>query len=135
MSLNRFSLPLFALSLACSSSILFQTTAKAGSNEIGEKGAKIYCFMRESGNSHEVSWNAAYEIIKRQKSSLFKTSPKHGAVMIIETVVKEPENYENCGGFLGDLLSNPEELGISDKQNKEEVIDSSTVNKGDRYNY
>tara|TARA_Y100001968_G_C19411812_1_gene746730 strand:- start:1321 stop:1656 length:336 start_codon:yes stop_codon:yes gene_type:complete len=108
---------------------------KAGSNESGEKGAKIYCFMRDSGNSHQVSWNAAYEIIKRQKSSLFKTSPKHGAVMIIETVVKEPESYQNCGRFLGDLLSSPEELEISNQTPKEEVIDSSPVKKGDRYNY
>ena len=40
-----------------------------------KKGAKIYCFMRSSGNDHEVSWNAAYAVIKRQRSGLFKTSP------------------------------------------------------------
>ena len=39
-----------------------------------EKGAKIYCFMRSSGNDHEVSWNAAYAVIKRQRSGVFKTS-------------------------------------------------------------
>ena len=40
-----------------------------------EKGAKIYCFMRSSGNDHKVSWNAAYAVIKRQGSGMFKTSP------------------------------------------------------------
>ena len=37
------------------------------------KGAKIYCFMRSSGNDHSVSWNASYAVIKRQ-NGMFKTS-------------------------------------------------------------
>ena len=55
-----------------------------------EKGAKIYCFMRSSGNDHTVSWNAAYAVIKRQGSGMFKTSPEHASVMITEAVVKDP---------------------------------------------
>ena len=31
----------------------------------GAKGARVYCSMRSSGNSHEVSWTAAYALIKR----------------------------------------------------------------------
>ena len=54
----------------------------AGTSEV--KGAKIYCFMRSSGNDHKVSWNAAYAVIKRQRSGLFKTSPEHASVMITE---------------------------------------------------
>ena len=79
--------------------ILFSTAIalpiQAGPADIGEKGASVYCFMRSSGNNHAVSWDAAYQIIKRQKSSLFKTSPKHAAVMITETVVQNPEKYSN----------------------------------------
>ena len=69
-----------------------------------EKGAKIYCFMRSSGNDHKVSWNAAYAVIKRQGSSMFKTSPEHASVMITEAVVKDPGNFPDCGQFLGDLF-------------------------------
>ena len=69
-----------------------------------EKGAKIYCFMRSSGNNHEVSWNAAYAVIKRQRSGVFKTSPEHASVMITEAVVQDPGNFPDCGQFLGDLF-------------------------------
>ena len=69
-----------------------------------EKGAKIYCFMRSSGNDHKVSWNAAYAVIKRQRSGLFKTSPEHASVMITEAVVNDPGSFPNCGQFLGDLF-------------------------------
>ena len=57
-----------------------------------EKGAKIYCFMRSSGNDHKVSWKAAYAVIKRQRSGVFKTSPEHASVMITEDVVQDPCN-------------------------------------------
>ena len=69
-----------------------------------EKGAKIYCFMRSSGNDHNVSWNAAYAVIKRQGGQLFKTSPEHASVMITEAVVQEPGNFPDCGRYLGDLF-------------------------------
>ena len=69
-----------------------------------KKGAKIYCFMRSSGNDHKVSWNAAYAVIKRQRSGLFKTSPEHASVMITEAVVQDPGNFPDCGQFLGDLF-------------------------------
>ena len=46
------------------------------------KGAKIYCFMRSSGNDHKVSWNAAYAVIKRQGRSMFKTSPELSLIHI-----------------------------------------------------
>ena len=51
------------------------------------KGAKIYCFMRSSGNDHSVSWNASYAVIKRQGNGMVKTSPEHASVMITEAVV------------------------------------------------
>ncbi|MEO1002067.1 MAG: DUF6554 family protein [Cyanobacteria bacterium J06638_7] len=81
---------------------------QAGMTTPGDKGAQIYCFMRDSGNSHEVSWDAAYEVIKRQGSGLFRPSPRHGAVMITEAVVQNPASYPNCGTYLGDLFPQQE---------------------------
>ena len=77
--------------------------ANAGS---GGKGAQIYCFMRNSGNNHQVSWDAAYAVIKRQNDKLFKTSPEHAAVMITEAVVNNPGSFPDCGKYLGDLYTN-----------------------------
>lgn len=73
----------------------------------GAKGAQIYCFMRSNGNNHQVSWDAAYALIKRQSASLFKTSPEHAAVMITEAVVQNPGTYPDCGRYLGDLFAKP----------------------------
>jgi hypothetical protein len=87
------------------------TTPAAGNasnneeNSAGAKGAKTYCFMRAAGNTHTVSWNAAYALIKRQSASLFKTSPEHAAVMITEAVVNNPTVYPDCGKYLGDLYT------------------------------
>jgi hypothetical protein len=70
----------------------------------GGKGAQVYCYMRSAGNSHEVSWNAAYALMKRQSASLFKTSPEHAAVMITEAVVQNPGSFPDCGKYLGSLF-------------------------------
>ena len=61
--------------------------------------------MRSNGNNHEVSWAAAYALIKRQSASLFRTSPEHAAVMITEAVVQNPNAFPDCGRFLGDLYN------------------------------
>jgi hypothetical protein len=79
--------------------------AADGTNSPGGKGAQVYCYMRSAGNNHEVSWNAAYALIKRQSASLFKTSPTHAAVMVTEAVVQNPNTFPNCGRYLGDLYS------------------------------
>ena len=39
-------------------------------------GAEIFCTMRDGGNDHESSWDAAYTYIKKQKGGIFKVSPK-----------------------------------------------------------
>ena len=80
------------------------TPAQAGNSDTEQKGAQVYCFMRSSGNDHNVSWNAAYALIKRQGRSVFKTSPEHASVMITEAVVQDPGTYPDCGQFLGDLF-------------------------------
>ncbi len=76
----------------------------AGTSTPGDKGAQVYCYMRSAGNSHEVSWNAAYALMKRQSASLFKTSPEHAAVMITEAVVQNPGTFPDCGKYLGSLF-------------------------------
>ena len=98
----RSSLVLSAATLIGTLSTITSPLQAAGAGEV--KGAKIYCFMRSSGNDHEVSWKAAYAVIKRQRSGVFKTSPEHASVMITEAVVQDPGNFPDCGQFLGDLF-------------------------------
>lgn len=74
----------------------------------GAKGAQVYCFMRSGGNTHEVSWNAAYAVIKRQpNNSLFKTSPEHASVLITEAVIANPGAFPDCSRYLGTLFEKP----------------------------
>ena len=103
-----------------------------------EKGAKIYCFMRSSGNDHKVSWNAAYAVIKRQRSGLFKTSPEHASVMITEAVVNEPGSFPDCGQFLGDLFGgNTQPATAAALANSTSVTESTIESTEDttRYSY
>ena len=125
MAVKRYQLMALALGLGCMGSL------PAQANEAGNKGAEIYCFMRKTGNSHNVSWKAAYERIKRQGNGLFKTSPKHAAVMMTESVVTEQDKFQDCGKYLGALYSGSEtagkdfDAGLSDESN----------NDVDRYSY
>ena len=64
---------LILLTLGIISPLSFQiSTVYAGSF-----GAEIFCTMRDGGNDHESSWDAAYTYIKKQKGGIFKVSPKH----------------------------------------------------------
>jgi hypothetical protein len=97
-----------ALPLALIAGLIAGAPVLAQERGAASKGAQIYCFMRNSGNSHQVSWDAAYAVIKRQGDGPFKTSPQHAAVLITETVVQNPGDYPDCGRFLGDLFRQPE---------------------------
>lgn len=101
--------------------------------EAGNKGAEIYCFMRQAGNPHGVSWDAAYARIKRQSSGLFKTSPEHAAVLITETVVTNKDKYSSCAKFLGALYSGREEVGVDSIQSSNP--NTSKTSDTSRYNY
>ena len=57
----------------------------------GSFGAEIFCSMRDAGNDHESSWDAAYSYIKKQKGGIFKVSPKQAASQITETVIRSKE--------------------------------------------
>jgi hypothetical protein len=103
----------------------------------GEKGAQVYCFMRNSGNNHSVSWIAAYALIKRQSASLFKTSPEHAAVMITEAVVQNPGTFPDCGKYLGDLYASAalEQKQASEAATKGNSNAGATTTRGERYAY
>lgn len=131
----------FSLSLAgvCLSSLL--PLGVRAADAIPHKGAQIYCFMRSNGNPHNVSWEASYALIKRQKSGVFKTSPEHAAVMITEAVVNDPGTYPECGRYLGDLFKPkkssaalPENRPVSSSMTSSSKSSSSSY--GDkRYSY
>jgi len=91
----RFIFPIFAMYVPL---LLFAPKAIAGSF-----GAEIFCTMRDGGNDHESSWQAAYSYIKKQKGGIFKTSPKQAAGQIIETVVRERDKFSYCVEFLDQL--------------------------------
>ena len=71
-------------------------------------GAEIFCTMRDGGNDHESSWDAAYTYIKKQKGGLFKVSPKQAAAQITETVIREREKFSYCVEHLDMLHPNRE---------------------------
>ena len=132
----RSSLVLSTAALIGAFSCMTYPLQAAGAGEV--KGAKIYCFMRSSGNNHKVSWNAAYAVIKRQRSGMFKTSPEHASVMITEAVVNDPGSFPDCGQFLGDLFGgNTQPATASTLGNSSSVTESSIESSDDttRYSY
>ena len=90
----------------------------------GSFGAEIFCTMRDGGNDHESSWEAAYSYIKRQKGGFFKTSPKQAAAQIIETVVREKEKFSDCVEYLDKLYPDRELQRKLKKEEKEKKIEA-----------
>ncbi len=128
---NLLLLPL-SLAFLTISSFLGGTTVKAGSAAVD-----IYCVMRNGGNTHESSWQAAYISLKNERGGIFKISPKQAATIIVQQVVGNTEKYDDCIQFLGDLYPKPK---------PEDMIPNSTAttnqtenDKGDyiddRYSY
>ena len=105
-------------------------------------GADIYCVMRIGGNAHEKSWQAAYTNIKRQRSGIFKTSPRQAANIIVEQVVADQSKYSECTPFLGDLYTSPTTPKPSESMESmttdPEILNYSPSRKNndiDRYSY
>ena len=107
-------------------------------------GAEIFCTMRDGGNDHESSWQAAYSYIKKQKGGIFKTSPKQAAGQIIETVVRERDKFSYCVEFLDQLHPDRKlqlENNRKEKRRKQEELlqekESEDYSKEtfDRYSY
>ena len=84
----------------------------------GSFGAEIFCTMRDGGNDHESSWDAAYTYIKKQKGGFFKVSPKNAAAQITETVIREREKFSYCVEYLDNL--HPNRKLIRDLEKEEE---------------
>ena len=98
----------------------------------GSFGAEIFCTMRDGGNDHESSWEAAYSYIKRQKGGFFKTSPKQAAAQIIETVVREKEKFSGCVEYLDKLYPDRDlqrKLKKDEKERKKEAIEKENRRK------
>ena len=132
----RFILPVVTMFVPF---LLFAPKAIAGTF-----GAEIFCTMRDGGNDHESSWQAAYSYIKKQKGGIFKTSPKQAAGQIIETVVRERDKFTYCIEFLDQLHPDRKlqlENNRKEKKRKQEELlqekESEDYSKEtfDRYSY
>ena len=100
--------------------------------------------MRDGGNDHESSWEAAYSYIKKQKGGLFKTSPNQAAAQIVETVVREREKFSYCIEYLDKLYPDRKlqrENDKKEKRRKQKELLEEKRNKNyseetfDRYSY
>tara|TARA_Y100000991_G_scaffold91358_1_gene68936 strand:- start:364 stop:783 length:420 start_codon:yes stop_codon:yes gene_type:complete len=107
-------------------------------------GAEIFCTMRDGGNDHESSWQAAYSYIKKQKGGLFKTSPNQAAGQIIETVIREKDKFSYCVEYLNQLHPDRKlqlENDRKEKRRKKEELlqekesESFSEETFDRYSY
>ena len=94
---------------------LVLTTSKVNA---GTFGAEIFCTMRDGGNDHESSWEAAYTYIKKQKGGFFKVSPKQAAAQITESVIRDRETFSYCVEYLDNL--HPNRKLIRDLEKEEE---------------
>ena len=107
----------------------------------GTFGAEIFCTMRDGGNDHESSWEAAYTYIKKQKGGIFKVSPKQAASQITESVIRDIENFSYCVEYLDKLhpnrkllreLKKEEERKEKELEEANEEFSDETI---DRYSY
>ena len=108
---------------------LFLTNSKVNASSFG---AEIFCAMRDAGNDHESSWDAAYTYIKKQKGGLFKVSPKNAAAQITETVIREREKFSYCIEYLDNLHPNRKlirELEKEEQKKEKETKDRENKRK------
>ena len=105
----------------------------------GTFGAEIFCTMRDGGNDHESSWEAAYSYIKKQKGGIFKVSPKQAASQITESVIREKETFSYCVEYLDKLHPNRKLLrDLKKEQEKKELEETNEEFSDetlDRYSY
>ena len=102
----------------------------------GSFGAEIFCTMRDGGNDHESSWEAAYSYIKKQKGGIFKVSPKQAASQITESVIREKDSFSYCVEYLDKLHPNRKLLRELQKEKElEEANDDFSEETIDRYSY
>ena len=90
-------------------------------------GAEIFCSMRDGGNDHESSWDAAYSYIKKQKGGIFKVSPKQAAAQITEAVIRNSETFSYCVKYLDKL--HPNRKLIRDLKKEEDRQEKKALEK------
>ena len=98
----------------------------------GSFGAEIFCTMRDGGNDHESSWDAAYTYIKKQKGGIFKVSPKQAAAQITESVIRDRETFSYCVEYLDQLHPNRQlirDIEKEEKRKEKEAIDRANKRK------
>ena len=110
--MKRFQKKIIFLALGIFTPLSF-TTSRVNASSFG---AEIFCTMREGGNDHESSWDAAYSYIKKQKGGLFKVSPKNAAAQITENVIREREKFSYCVEYLDNLHPNRKLLRDLEKE-------------------
>ena len=96
----------------------------------GSFGAEIFCTMRDGGNDHESSWDAAYTYIKKQKGGIFKVSPKQAASQITESVIRDQETFSYCVEYLDKL--HPNRKLLRDIQKEKERKEKESQEKEDK---
>ena len=107
----------------------------------GSFGAEIFCSMRDGGNDHESSWEAAYTYIKKQKGGIFKVSPKQAASQITESVIRDIETFSYCVEYLDKLHPNRKLLRELKKEEERKEKELEEANKEfsdetiERYSY
>ena len=107
--------------------IVFPLSLQTSRVNAGSFGAEIFCTMRDGGNDHESSWDAAYTYIKKQKGGLFKVSPKQAAAQITEAVIRDRETFSYCVEYLDKL--HPNRKLIRDLQKEEERKEKEALEK------
>ncbi len=131
--LKKTIFPIIALTLSTSS--ILGIASHANQN----LGAQIYCTMRQGGNDHETSWQAAYETIKASRGGLVKTSPRRAASKITEEVIGGGKQFSNCVQYLGELYGGSKISPIKSKETSEKgktnFTKSQEIKKGERYSY
>ena len=112
--MQRFKKKLIFFSLGIISALSLQTS-KVNASAFG---AEIFCTMRDGGNDHESSWDAAYTYIKKQKGGIFKVSPKQAAAQITESVIRDRETFGYCVEYLDKLHPNRKLIRDLEKEEK-----------------
>jgi len=119
--MNGFKKKLIFLTLG----IIFPLSTQTSKVYAGSFGAEIFCTMRDGGNDHESSWEAAYTYIKKQKGGFFKVSPKQAAAQITESVIRDRETFSYCVEYLDQLHPNRKLIRDlekeADKKEKEKI--------------
>ena len=124
--MKGFKKKLILLTLGIISPLSLQTSKV----NAGSFGAEIFCTMRDGGNDHESSWDAAYTYIKKQKGGIFKVSPKQAASQITESVIRDKETFSYCVEYLDKL--HPNRKLLRDLQKEKEAQEKEAKEKEEK---